>query len=40
MAESGQPPLPIEWALEVIAILTALIRSAEEGGKRIELSEL
>lgn len=40
MAETKSPPYPIEWAVEVMAILTALIRSAESGGQRIRLSEL
>ncbi len=40
MAETKNPPYPIDWAVEVIAILTALLRSAENGGQRILLSEL
>lgn len=40
MAETGTPPFPIEWAVEVMAILTALIRSAENGGQTIRLNEL
>ncbi|MGB5050034.1 MAG: Gfo/Idh/MocA family oxidoreductase [Caldilineaceae bacterium] len=40
MAETNTPPFPIDWAVEVIGILTALLRSAENGGKQISLSEL
>lgn len=40
MAETKTPPYPIDWAVEVIGILTALLRSAENGGQRILLSEL
>lgn len=40
MAETKSPPYPIDWAVEVMAILTALIRSAESGGQQIRLSEL
>jgi predicted dehydrogenase len=40
MAVTGLPPYPIAWAVEVMAIMTALIRSAENGGQRITLSEL
>jgi len=40
MAETKTPPYPIDWAVEVMAIMTALLRSAENGGKRINLSEL
>lgn len=40
MAESGAPPYPIDWAVEVMAIMTALIRSAEQGGRTIKLSDL
>jgi len=40
MAVTRTAPYPIEWAVEVMAILTALIRSAEQGGQRIVLSEL
>jgi virulence factor len=40
MTETKTPPYPIDWAVEVMAILTALLRSAESGGQRIKLSEL
>ena len=40
MAETKVSPYPIDWAVEVMAILTALLRSAANGGKRIPLSEL
>lgn len=40
MAETRTPPYPIEWAVEVMAILTALLRSAESGGQRVALREL
>ncbi len=40
MAETKTPPFPIDWAVEVMAILTALLRSAENGGQHIRLSEL
>ncbi|MEZ4734391.1 MAG: Gfo/Idh/MocA family oxidoreductase [Caldilineaceae bacterium] len=40
MAETGTPPYPIAWAVEVMAILTALLRSAETGGERVQLSAL
>ena len=40
MAETRTAPYPIAWAVEVMAILTALLRSAEQGGATIHLSEL
>ncbi|MBX3011034.1 MAG: Gfo/Idh/MocA family oxidoreductase [Caldilineaceae bacterium] len=40
MAETGAPPYPIEWAVEVMAILTGLLRSAEQGGETVVLSTL
>ncbi|MCE7988015.1 MAG: gfo/Idh/MocA family oxidoreductase [Caldilinea sp. CFX5] len=40
MAVTRTAPYPIDWAVEVMAMLTALIRSAENGGQRITLSEL
>ncbi len=40
MAETGTPPYPIEWAVEVIGILTALLKSAENGGQPVRLDEL
>ena len=40
MAVTKTPPYPIDWAVEVMAIMTALIRSAETSGQRITLSEL
>lgn len=40
MAESGKPPYPIDWALEVMAMMTALVQSAENGGKTVHLSDL
>ena len=39
MAASGEPPFPIAWSVEVMAMLAALVRSAEEGGRTIQLSE-
>lgn len=40
MAETGAPPYPIAWAVEVMAILTALLRSAEQGGETVTLASL
>ncbi len=40
MAETGAPPYPIEWAVEVVGILTALLQSAEKGGQTVRLDEL
>lgn len=40
MAETRTPPYPIDWAVEVMAILTALLRSAENGGQTVELKTL
>jgi predicted dehydrogenase len=40
MAETGAPPFPIDWAVEVMAIMTALMRSAENDGQTIQLSNL
>jgi predicted dehydrogenase len=40
MAETGTSPLPIAAAVEVMAILTALVRSAENGGQTVWLKEL
>jgi predicted dehydrogenase len=40
MAESRTPPYPIAWAVEVMAILSALVRSAEIGGETVRLNEL
>lgn len=40
MAETGAPPYPIDWAIEVMAIMTALVQSAENDGQLIQLSEL
>lgn len=40
MAETGTPPYPIEWAVEVVGILTALLQSAENGGQTVRLDEL
>jgi predicted dehydrogenase len=39
MAETRIPPYPVAWAVEVMAILTALLRSAENGGERVQLGE-
>jgi len=39
MAVSGETPFPIAWSVEVMAIMAALVRSAEEGGRTIHLSE-
>ncbi len=39
MAASGEPPFPVAWAVEVMAIMAALVRSAEEGGRTVALSE-
>lgn len=40
MAETGTPPYPVVWAVEVMAIMTALIRSAQNGGQMVWLNEL
>lgn len=40
LAETGTPPFPIEWAVEVVAILTALLRSAEHEGQTVRLRDL
>lgn len=40
MAETGKAPFPATWIVEVMGILTALIRSAEQGGQTIRLSDL
>jgi predicted dehydrogenase len=40
MAETAAPPFPIAWAVEVMAIMAALVRSAENGGQTIQLSDL
>lgn len=40
MAETGKAPFPLDWAVEVMAIMTALIHSAENGGQTVKLSEL
>jgi predicted dehydrogenase len=40
LAETGTPPYPIEWAVEVVAILTALLRSAENQGQTVRLRDL
>ncbi|MEM7134018.1 MAG: Gfo/Idh/MocA family oxidoreductase [Chloroflexota bacterium] len=40
MAEAGETPYPIAWAVEVMAMMTALVQSAENGGKTIYLSDL
>ena len=39
MAVSGEPPFPIAWTVEVMAIMAALVRSAEEGGRTTPISE-
>ena len=39
MAVSGETPFPIAWSVEVMAIMAALVRSAEEGGRTIHLSD-
>ena len=39
MAAGGEPPFPVAWAVEVMAIMAALVRSAEEGGRTVPLSE-
>ncbi len=39
MAASGEPPFPAAWAVEVTAIMAALVRSAEEGGRTVPLAE-
>ncbi len=39
MALSGEPPFPVAWTVEVMAIMAALVRSAEEGGRTVEISE-
>lgn len=40
MAEVGESPLPPAGMLEVMAILTALVRSAEQGGTTLQLDGL
>jgi predicted dehydrogenase len=40
MFETGQVAVPSTWTLEIISVLTALERSATEGGRTIRLSEL
>ncbi len=40
MADSGEPPFPIDWSVEVMAILAALVQSAAEGGRTVPLSEV
>lgn len=40
MAETGTPPYPIEHAVEVVAILTALLHSAENQGQTVRLGDL
>ena len=40
MAVSGEPPFPVTWAVEVMAVMAALVRSAEEDGRSVPLSEL
>ena len=37
MAVSGEPPFPIAWTVEVMAIMAALVRSAEEGGRTVQI---
>ena len=39
MAESGEPAFPVAWSVEVMAMMAALVRSAEEGGRTVPLSE-
>lgn len=40
MAETRTLPYPIEWTVEIMAIMTALIRSAENSGQTVKLSDL
>lgn len=40
MAETGAAPYPIEWALEVMAIMSAVVRSAEQNGQAMRLRDL
>ena len=40
MAETGKSPLPLAAAVEVMAIMTALLHSAEHGGQTVKLSDL
>lgn len=40
MAESGEPPFPIAWSVEVMAMMAALVRSAEEGGRTVQISKI
>ena len=40
MAESGSAPFPLAGAVEVMATLAALVRSAEEGGRPVALNEV
>ncbi len=37
MAVSGETPFPIAWTVEVMAIMAALVRSAEEGGRTVQI---
>jgi len=40
MAESGEPPFPVAWSVEVMAMMAALVRSAEEGGRTVQISKI
>jgi predicted dehydrogenase len=40
MAASGEPPFPIAWSAEIMAVMAAMVRSAEENGRTVPLSEL
>ena len=40
MAAGGEPPFPVAWSVEIMAVMAALVRSAEEDGRTVPLSEL
>ena len=40
MAVSGEPPFPIAWSVEIMAVMAAMVRSAEEDGRTVPFSEL
>ena len=40
MAAGGEPPFPVTWSVEIMAVMAALVRSAEEDGRTVPLSEL
>lgn len=40
MFQTGQPPIPIEESLEIVAFMEAALQSAREGGKPVALSAI